>query len=111
MVVIVDKLGYIIPSSVRQSLLRTFGSKTAREHGVTLERARRLVHERIRGKVQRQHERAPLTQGIGNGPESAACWTEERRVGSVIAGRWVRAWVKDGTLEVVARGRYRRAER
>lgn len=99
--VIVDKLDYTIPSGVRLSILRTLGSKTALEHGLTLERVRRLVRERIRGKLHYKAATSPL----------APHWTEEARVADVMAGRWVRAWVKDGTLEVVARGRYRRAER
>ena len=99
MIVIVDKIGYIIPSSVRQSILRTLGGKKACEHGVTLERVRRLVRMRTRGRVQYQHEN----------PFGPPRWDDEKRVAFVMAERWVRAWVKDGTLEVVARGRYRRA--
>lgn len=101
MIVIVDKLGYTIPSGVRQSILRTLGSKTALEHGLTLGSVRRLVRERIRGKLHYNAATAPV----------APHWSEEPRVADVLAGRWVRAWVKDGTLEVVARGRYRRAAR
>ena len=98
MIVIVDKISYAIPSSVRQSILRTLGGKRAREHGGTLERVRRLVRMRTRGRVQYQHENA-------FGPPR---W-EEKRVADVMAGRWVREWVKSGAVEVVTRGSYRRA--
>ncbi len=107
MIVIVDKIGYVIPSSVRQSILRTLGGKQAREHGVTLERVRRLVRERIRGKLRYQQDK-PFPVG-GNGPESSAYWTIEKRVASVMTERWVREWVKSGAVEVVTRGRYRRS--
>ncbi len=100
MIVIVDKIGYVIPSSVRQSILRTLGGKKAREYGVTLERVRRLVRMRTRGRVQYQHEN-PLRVEPRCG--------EEERVADVIAGRWVREWVKSGAVEVVTRGRYRRS--
>jgi hypothetical protein len=101
MIVIVDKLGYFVPASIVQALRRTFDTKFARTNGESMAAARRFVFDRIRSgqAIEYQHENPRRLS-----PDLA----EKRRVADVLAERLVRGWLRDGYLEVVTRGRYRR---
>ena len=99
MIVIVDKSKYVVPASVGPALRRTFGTAKALARGMTMEDARSFVAMRI---VWR---RSIVTTETG----FAVSYATGRRVANVLAERLVRRWLRDGTLEVVSRGRYRRA--
>ena len=103
MIVIVDRLGYIVPDSAVRALRRTFGTAKVCEHGMPISRARTFMAERIvwrRVRVEFQHE---------NPKDVRVPYSTARRVADVLAERLVRKWLSDGYLETVTRGRYRRA--
>ena len=112
MVVVVDKLGYVVPASIVQALRRTFDTARVRERGITMHGARAFVYLRLIGKVRYQHMRAQPERDSKFGeplPPDVPPRTRQTFVADVLAERLVRKWLRDGYLETVTRGRYRRA--
>ena len=102
MIVVVDKLGYVVPASIVQSLRRTFNTKFARAKGEPMVWARAFVRDRLHGRVSYQHD---------NPAYDVPPFARQHFIADVLAERLVRKWLRDGYLEVVTRGRYRRASR
>lgn len=55
MIVIVDKLGYVVPASIVVALKRRFDTVRVRELGMEMDSARGFVRERVVGKIRYQH--------------------------------------------------------
>lgn len=113
MIVIVDELGYVVPASIVQALRRTFNTKYAMTNGESMSAARAFARDRLREKVRYQHFRAgvePLEWPSGVAlPPDVPPRARREFVADVLAERLVRQWLREGYLEVVKRGRYRRA--
>lgn len=107
MIVIVDKLGYVVPASIVPALRRTFDTVRVRKQGMTMHQARGFVHRRLLGKVSYQHMRAqPERDSQFGEPLPPDVPPRTRQI--FVAERLVRKWLRDGYLETVTRGRYRR---
>jgi len=84
---------------------------------MTMDGARGFVSDRIVGKIRYQNMGAPRERDAFVAVYSQALKldepprTRQSYVSDVLAERLVRKWLRDGWLEVVARGRYRRASR
>lgn len=112
MIVVVDKCGYVVPASIAVALKRSFGTVRARELGLDMDIARSFVRERLREKVRYQHLRAGVEVEWPSGvalPPDVPPRARREFVADRLAERLVRQWLRDGYLEVVKRGRYRRA--
>ena len=99
--VVVDRQSYVVPASVVPALRRSFGTAKVHKHGMTMADARRFVAMQIVWRWCRVE--------FQNEPDAHIPDTTARRVADVLAERLVRKWLRDGYLEVVTRGRYRRA--
>jgi len=111
MIMIVDKLGYVVPASIVQALRRTFDTVRVRRQGMTMHQARGFVHRRLVGKVRYQHMRAQPERDSKFGEPllpDVPPRTRQTFVADVLAERLVRKWLRDGYLEPITRGRYRR---
>jgi hypothetical protein len=106
-IVIVDELGYYIPSAAVTSLRRAFQGKRVVAQGMSLAGARAHMRTCLvwrhydAGRVSFQHEHPelvyPTTQMVN-------------RVADVLSGRLVKKWTAEGYLERCGRGRYRRVQ-
>lgn len=111
MIVIVDKLGYVVPASIVVALKRRFDTVRVRELGMTMDSARGFVRERVVGKIRYQHTLAVPERDRFNRHLDPDVPAHERQqfVADVLAARLVRQWLREGYLETVSRGRYKRA--
>ena len=110
MIVIVDKCGYVVPASIVVALKRRFDTVRVRELGMTMDNARGFVRPRLRGKVRYQHFRAGVEVECGVAlPPDVPPRARREFFADRLAERLVRQWLRDGYLEVVKRGCYRRA--
>lgn len=112
MIVTVDKLGYVVPASIVVALKRRFDNVRVRELGMAMDNARGFVRERLRGKVRYQHLRAGVEVEWPSGvalPPDVPPRARQEFVADVLAERLVRQWLREGYLETVSRGRYKRA--